>query len=68
MNEDNWRHRAAGMLCATCMWWVKKATRDSEQGPGDVGRCRRRSPTLGGWPVVYKSDWCGDHKLDEEKL
>ena len=29
-----------------------------------IGRCRRRAPTLGGWPVVFTSDWCGDHKLE----
>lgn len=35
---------------------------------GVVGRCRRHAPTLRGWPVVYDSDWCGDHKLDETKV
>jgi len=33
-----------------------------------LGRCRRHAPTLGGWPAVYSPDWCGDHKLDENKL
>jgi hypothetical protein len=31
----------------------------------DLGRCRRHAPTLRGWPVVYNTDWCGDHKLSE---
>lgn len=57
--EDNWRHRAAGLRCQTCMWWVPKA--------GGLGRCRRRAPTLDGWPAVYATDWCGDHKLDEQR-
>jgi len=37
--------------------------------PGyDLGRCRRHAPTLSGWPAVFVNDWCGDHKIDEEKL
>jgi hypothetical protein len=34
---------------------------------GTIGRCRRRSPTISGYPGVYPTDWCGDHKLDETK-
>jgi hypothetical protein len=60
MTKDNWQHRADGMLCKTCMWFLPKAN--------NVGRCRRRCPSLGGYPVVFSTDWCGDHKLDEEKL
>jgi hypothetical protein len=33
-----------------------------------LGRCRRHSPTMSGWPVVFVNDWCGDHKLDENKV
>ena len=33
-----------------------------------IGRCRRHAPTLNGYPVVFKTDWCGDHKLNEESL
>ena len=36
--------------------------------PYDLGRCRRHAPTMSGWPVMFVNDWCGDHKLDEEKL
>ncbi len=32
-----------------------------------VGRCRRHAPTMNGYPAVYMTDWCGDHKLDENK-
>ena len=28
-----------------------------------LGRCRKHCPTLNGWPAVYETDWCGDHKL-----
>jgi hypothetical protein len=33
-----------------------------------IGRCRRHSPTMSGFPVVFFKDWCGDHKLDEDKI
>lgn len=33
-----------------------------------IGRCRRHAPTISGYPAVFESDWCGDHKLDETKL
>lgn len=54
---DNWPTRRGSHVCATCVWYVVKAVE-----PG-LGRCRRRAPTLSGYPVVYPSDWCGDHKL-----
>jgi hypothetical protein len=33
-----------------------------------VGRCRRHAPTMNGYPVVYMDDWCGDHRIDENKV
>ena len=60
-NEDNWKHRSARMKCTNCMWYVPK-------GEGKIGRCRQASPTIKGWPVMFPTDWCGDHKLDEEKI
>lgn len=51
---DNWSDKAS-FACVTCQWWVRKE--------GRIGRCRHRSPTLGGWPVTYDTDWCGSHKL-----
>lgn len=70
---DPWAHRVKGMRCATCMWFVAKAT---ERKPGDssgtgplvLGRCRRHAPTMSGYPAVFENDWCGDHKLDETKI
>ena len=35
---------------------------------GVLGRCRRHAPTMGGFPAVFEQDWCGDHKLDENKI
>jgi hypothetical protein len=67
---DPWRHRSAGMKCATCLWFVVKEPTGPVTHPGqhDLGRCRRHAPTMNGYPVVYRTDWCGDHKLDENKV
>lgn len=66
MGEDNRAHRAKGLRCATCMWYVSKLKSDGT--PGEVGRCRKKAPTMDGWPVRFQGDWCGQHKLDENKL
>uniref|UniRef100_A0A6M3IHZ6 Uncharacterized protein n=1 Tax=viral metagenome TaxID=1070528 RepID=A0A6M3IHZ6_9ZZZZ len=69
MSEDNWKHRSKGMRCNTCMYFVvKEVPTDLEPPPLYLGRCRRRAPTLNGWPAMFLTDWCGDHKLDETKL
>ena len=68
--SDNWKHRNIGMQCQTCMWFADKVSGDNPTGCTDdlsIGRCRRRAPTMNGYPVVFQSDWCGDHKLDETK-
>lgn len=77
MSEDNWKHRSEHMRCGSCMYFVEKVVIptdprlpssmvETEQRP--IGRCRRHAPTMGGFPVVFKRDWCGDHKLDEAKV
>lgn len=67
--SDPWKHRSKGMKCRTCMWFVVKAADGARDKPeqGAVGRCRRRAPTMNGFPVVFERDWCGDHRLDENK-
>lgn len=60
MAKDNWADRPKGMVCGTCMYWVQKE--------GIVGRCRRRAPTMNGWPVLFITDFCGDHKLNESTV
>lgn len=68
---DNWKHRNRGMQCRTCMWFAAKVSEENPDGSVDaitVGRCRRHAPTMNGYPVVFLSDWCGDHKLDETKI
>jgi len=61
---DPWKHRSASMSCASCMWFVPKLRPGSEVA-SPLGRCRRHAPTMAGYPAVFRSDWCGDHKLDE---
>lgn len=36
--------------------------------PPQLGRCRKHAPTMNGFPAVFDTDWCGDHKLDENKI
>jgi len=71
---DPWLDRSQGMRCNTCIWYVEKqkqriGTSDSDINPlHSIGRCRRHAPTMGGYPVVTVNDWCGDHRIDENKL
>jgi hypothetical protein len=64
--EDPWVHRSEGMRCKTCIWFVPKQA--NNKVGYDIGRCRRHAPTMGGYPVVFVNDWCGDHRLDENKV
>lgn len=69
--NDPWKHRSQKTRCSTCMWFVVKVLPQiSPPGPPTqaLGRCRRHAPELGGFPAVFTTDWCGDHKLDETKL
>jgi len=65
--SDPWKHRCAGMRCMTCMWFVAKETNRITARDNEIGRCRRHCPSMGGYPVVKSQDWCGDHRLDENK-
>jgi hypothetical protein len=64
---DNWKHRNKKMKCDTCMWFAEKIAIEGGTRP-ITGRCRKHAPTMNGWPVMFMSDWCGDHKLDENKI
>ena len=59
---DPWVHRINMMQCRTCMWYV---TKQKTSGMSLLGRCRKNAPSLDGFPVVFITDWCGKHKLDE---
>ena len=61
-SADNWVNRSQGMVCGSCRYWVEKKGKRA-----DFGRCRRHAPTMSGWPANFGTDWCGDHKLDENK-
>ena len=70
-HDDNpWKHRSTGMRCRTCMYFVEKARSDTnpENKENTLGRCRRNAPTMSGWPAVFVTDWCGQMKLDENKI
>lgn len=68
ISEDPWVHRSKHMRCSTCMWFVEKKPGPEGGDPiAKIGRCRRHAPTMNGYPVVYPHDWCGDHKVDENK-
>jgi hypothetical protein len=64
--SDPWKHRSAVMKCQSCMWYMPKES--TIPGLPEIGRCRKHAPTMGGFPVVYPTDWCGDHRLDETRL
>ena len=64
--KDPWKHRSLGMRCRTCMFYVEKESLAIAPQTA-VGRCRRHAPGMGGYPVVFPLDWCGDHRLDEAK-
>ncbi len=68
MSNDPWKHRSREMSCSTCMWNVEKVSEERDEKAIVVGRCRKHAPTMDGYPVVFKTDWCGDHKLDENKI
>ncbi len=66
---DNWTNRHKGMVCGTCRFYVEKEPIKSFKDTKETGRCRRNAPIVGeGYPVVFPTDWCGDHKLDENKV
>ena len=67
--NDPWKRRSEGMKGSTCMWFVEKVV-DAPIARNDrvVGRCRKHAPTMNGYPVVFTTDFCGDHKFDENKV
>ncbi len=69
--QDPWAHRSEGLRCRTCMWFVAKirySPTEDREITAKVGRCRKRAPTMDGYPAVFPTDWCGAHKVDETKL
>lgn len=56
VSSDNWPTHGQTHTCRYCQYFVPKVNEV-------VGRCRRHAPTMAGFPVVYPTDTCGDHKL-----
>ena len=67
-DKDPWKHRSKDMLCVTCMYAVEKVKSNKSDLSKPIGRCRKHAPTMNGYPVIFMTDWCGDHKLDENKI
>lgn len=63
--KDPWKHRSKHMLCQTCMFYVEKTGTTTSQ---PIGRCRANAPTMRGFPAVFPADWCGQHKIDENRV
>ncbi len=68
MTNDPWKHRSKNMACVTCMWYIQKVKAEGSKNIAPIGRYRKHAPTMTGYPAVFGTDWCGDHKLDENKL
>ena len=70
MPDDPWKNRSKTMRCMTCMFFVLKRPEEigSMLSHSFLGRCRRHAPTMNGYPAVFETDWCGDHKIDENKI
>lgn len=68
--KDPWMYRSEGMKCKTCIWFVPKVAGNPlvSNSVYHLGRCRRHAPSMVGYPVVYVNDWCGDHRIDENKI
>lgn len=66
--DDPWAGRNQGMRCHTCVFFVEKAPTQTERPGKKIGRCRRHAPTMKGFPIVFTDDWCGEHRLDENKV
>jgi len=66
--QDPWIHRSSNMSCRTCIWFVEKARKEKDLLSSKLGRCRRHAPSMNGYPAVFENDWCGDHKVDENKI
>ena len=56
---DNWdKGENSNFCCDSCMFFINF-------------RCRRHAPTLHGgqgWPAVFPSDFCGDHKMGKHTI
>lgn len=68
--KDPWKGRSEGMRCRSCVFYVPKARGDGRitTSEHEIGRCRRNAPTMRGFPAVFPQDWCGEHRIDENRI
>lgn len=65
----------AEKTCETCRFFVAKASgigvgtggRAEVVTPGP-SRCHAHAPTVAGWPLVAKDDWCGEYKPSRDEM
>jgi len=67
MMEDPWINQNLTLRCWSCVWFASKKLEGAVDDQS-FGRCRRHAPTMSGYPVVFGSNWCGDHEMDVAKL
>jgi hypothetical protein len=66
---DNWSRRLIFMKCKTCIWYVEKPATDETKNHTIIGRCRKNAPVVGeGYATVFPTDFCGQYKMDENKI
>jgi hypothetical protein len=55
--SDNWiKVPGSTFCCGTCDHYINY-------------RCRRHAPKgQEGWPAVFPTDWCGDHKMNKATM
>jgi hypothetical protein len=55
--SDNWiKVPGSTFCCGTCDHYINY-------------RCRRHAPKgQEGWPAVFPTDWCGDHKMNKQTM
>ncbi len=55
--------------CKTCKFYVEKTPSDDTKNHMVVGRCRRSAPLAGeGFPMTDPKGWCGQYRVDEDKV
>lgn len=66
-----WKNRDKEAKCNSCIYYLEKVPAKAAEASSyvEIGRCRRHCPVAcAGYPVVFPVDWCGDYKLDENKI
>jgi len=58
--------KASKMKCPTCSWFEETELyhKIDKKCFALIGTCRKHAPTTNGYPPVFTTDWCGDHRSD----